>query len=74
MAGDAEPLLLVGPLGRFAVAALQVPVLPAALHVVPVQLHGGVRGTLLLLHLLHPLQRLLVVGIQASGRETHTPS
>ena len=65
----AKPLLLVGPLSRLTVAALQVPLLAAALHVVAVQLHRGVRRALLLLHLLHALQGLLVVGIQAIHRE-----
>lgn len=49
----AEPLFLISPLRRFTVTALQVSVLSAALHVVSIQLHRGICGTLLLLHLLH---------------------
>lgn len=51
----AEPLLLVSPLGRLTVAALQVPFFPTPFHVVHILLLSGIRGTLLLLHLLHPL-------------------
>lgn len=65
----AEPLLLIGPLRRLAVTALQISLLPTALHIITVQLHRGVRGTLLLLHLLHALQRLLVIRIEASDEE-----
>lgn len=50
-----EPLFLIGPLRCFTVAALEISILSAALHVVAVQLHRGVCGTLLLLHLLHAL-------------------
>ena len=53
VAGDPKPLLLIGPLRRFAVAALKISVLATALHVVAVQLHRGVCGALLLFHLLH---------------------
>lgn len=51
----AEPLLLVSPLSRLTVAALQVPFFPTPFHVVHILLLSGIRGTLLLLHLLHPL-------------------
>lgn len=53
VAGDSKPLFLIGPLRRLAVAALEIAILSAALHVVAIQLHRGVCGALLLLHLLH---------------------
>lgn len=65
----AKPLLLVSPLGCLTVATLQVPFFPTALHVVHVVLLSGVCGAPLLLHLLHALQGLLVIGVQTEEQQ-----
>lgn len=64
-----KPLFLISPLSCFAVTALQISIFSTPLHVITVQLHGGVCRALLLFHLLHALQRFLVIWIQAKRKQ-----